>query len=70
MSKVGTIEAKFGPPFGKVGIIGGQIGQVGTIGGGYGPRVDLGTLSKGENGRFLDTIDKFKGSSGAKRRWR
>ena len=34
-------------------------GQVGTIGG---PRVDLDTLSKGENGRFLDTVDKIEGS--------
>ena len=41
-----------------------DLGQVGTIGGGCGPRVDLDALSKGENGRFLDTIDKIKGSSG------
>ena len=37
---------------------------MGTIGGGCGPRVDLDTLSYGKSGRFLDTIDKIKGSSG------
>ena len=36
---------------------------MGTIGGGCGPRVDLDTLSYGKSGRFLDTIDKIKGSS-------
>ena len=39
-------------------------GQVGTIGGGCGQRVDLDTLSYGKSGRFLETIDKIKGSSG------
>ena len=63
--KVAAIGDGFGPQFGKVGTIGGKKKcKVGTIGGGCGPSVDLDTLSKGENGRFFDTVDKIKGSSG------
>ena len=50
--------------FAKWALSGPKSSQVGTIGGGGGPGVDLDALSKGESGRFLDTVDKIKGSSG------
>ena len=63
-AKCALSEVELVPNLAKWALSGPQSGQVGTIGGGCGPRVDLDTLSYGQNGRFLDTIDKIKGSSG------
>ena len=74
VGKGGTIAAKIGPSghyrewiwvtIKQSGQYRGPVsGQVGSIGGTCGPRVDLDTLPKGENGLCIDTIDNIKGSS-------
>ena len=77
LSKVGTIGTQIRPKLIKVDVIGGGFGpklsKVATIEVQIGPSGHyrgLDTLSYSKNGRFLDTIDKFKGSSGPRAKWR